>query len=259
MRVLFFGDIFGKPGRKVLLGELEAIIHKYNCDIVIANAENLADGKGLTEKTLKPLFAIGVDAVTGGNHLWDREESLEFIAREPRIVKPLNMPLKAPGNPCYRVHKEGMELDIVSLTGQIFMPPCNSPFEAFENFWNSREDDVPLLVDIHAESTSEKRALAWFVDGRAAVLVGTHTHIQTADEEILPSGTAYISDVGMTGAHDSVIGVKKEIILEKLTTSVPKRFETSDRGLMVNAVLVDIDEQSRRSINIMRLRYKVEV
>jgi len=259
MRILFFGDVFGKPGRMVLLTHLKDIIAEHKADIVIANAENLADGRGLTEKTLKPLFAAGVDAVTGGNHLWDREEAHAYIAREHRIVKPLNYPKSAPGQELCRIRKDGLALDIISLCGQIYMPPCNSPFEAFDSFWQARTESVPLFVDIHAESTSEKRALAWYVDGRAAVLAGTHTHIQTADEEILPAGTAYITDVGMTGAHDSVIGVRKDIILEKLSSSVPRRFETSDQGLMVNAILVEAEPNTTSALSISRLRYKVEV
>ena len=259
MRILFFGDIFGKPGRMILLTHLRDIVASTKADFVIANAENLADGKGLTEKTLKPLFAAGVDAVTGGNHLWDREESHDFICREPRIVKPLNYPKSAPGHEVYTIRKNDYELDVISICGQIFMPPCNSPFEAFEGFLTTRIASRPLFLDMHAESSSEKRAMGWFVAGKATLMAGTHTHIQTADEEILPGGTAYITDVGMTGSHDSVIGVRKEIILEKLTTSVPRRFETSDRGLMVNAIIVEANPDSGQAVSIERLRYKVEV
>ncbi|MDD2507118.1 MAG: TIGR00282 family metallophosphoesterase [Candidatus Cloacimonetes bacterium] len=259
MRVLFFGDVFGKPGRSVLCAHLKSMISEYRVDFVIANGENLADGKGLTEKTLKPLFAAGVDAVTSGNHLWDREESLDYIVREPRILKPMNYPSAAPGNCNFLLQKDDLCLEIICLTGQIFMPPCNSPFEAFDSFWSGRNTGTPLFVDIHAESTSEKRAMGWYLDGKAAVVVGTHTHIQTADEEILHGGTAYITDVGMTGAHNSVIGVRKEIILEKLSTSVPHRFESADGGLMVNAVIIDLDDVGKRATHISRLRYPVEV
>jgi len=258
MRILFFGDIYGRPGRKVILANLKEMIANQAADIVIANVENLADGRGVTEKTLKPLFAIGVDAATGGNHLWDREESLAYIQREKRIVKPLNYPHSSPGNICYRIEKDSFVLDVISLTGQIFMPPCNSPFEAFDGFWANRKDAVPLFIDVHAESTSEKRALGWYIGSRAAALIGTHTHIQTADEELLLGGLAYISDAGMTGAHDSVIGVRKEIILQKLSTAVPHRYESAESGLMVNAVLVDIDSVTSRATGISRLRYYVE-
>ncbi len=259
MKILFFGDLFGKPGRKALLQELPALMDRYQSDFVVINAENLADGRGLTEKTLKPLFNAGVDMVTGGNHLWDRAESLEYISREPRIVKPINYPSEAPGSTFHTVHKGDLSLCAISLSGQIFMPPCDSPFKAFDEFWEGEYPKVPLLVDLHAESSGEKRAIGWHVDGRASALLGTHTHIQTADEEILPGGTAYLTDVGMTGAHDSVIGVKKEIILKKMRTSVPHRFETSDQGLMINAVYLEIDDESRKAGKIERLRYTVEI
>jgi len=258
MRVLFFGDVFGKPGRMALVHRLPSLINRYSSDFVVVNAENLADGRGVTEKTLKPMFSAGVDAVTSGNHLWDREESLDYIAHESRIIKPTNYPASAPGNRYYVARKNDLALGIICLTGQVYMPPCDSPFAAFDSFWESREQSYPLLVDFHAESTAEKRAMGWYIDGRASALLGTHTHIQTADEEILPMGTAYLTDVGMTGAHDSVIGVKKEIILEKFRTSVPRRFETSDRGLMINAAFIEIDDVNHAATRIERIRIPVE-
>jgi 2',3'-cyclic-nucleotide 2'-phosphodiesterase len=259
MKVLFFGDVFGKPGRMALLQHLPSLIAEYNSDFVVVNAENLADGRGLTEKTLKPLFSHNVDVVTSGNHLWDRAESLEYIAHEQRILKPLNFPPFAPGSDSITLQKGDLSLTVVCLTGQIFMPPCDSPFQAFDAFWERSNQEIPLLVDFHAESTSEKRAFGWHVNGRATAMIGTHTHIQTADEEILSGGTAYLTDVGMTGSHDSVIGVKKEIILQKLKTSVPHRYETSDRGLMINGAMIEIDEGSRHALQIKRLRFPVEL
>jgi hypothetical protein len=258
MIVLFFGDVYGKPGRFALLQKLPDLMAEYKSDFVIVNVENLADGRGLTEKTLKPLFNQGVDVVTGGNHLWDRAESLEYIAHEKRIIKPINYPASAPGSDSYIITKSGSTLGVMCLTGQIFMPPCDSPFHAFDRLWEDADHSIPWLVDFHAESTSEKRAFGWYVDGRAAVVVGTHTHIQTADEEILPQKTAYLTDVGMTGAHDSVIGVKKEIILEKLRSAVPRRYETSDKGLMINAAVFELDNDSGRALSIKRLRIPVE-
>ncbi len=258
MTVLFFGDIFGKPGRVALLNRLPQLIAHYNSDFVIVNGENLADGRGITEKTAKPLFGNGVDVITSGNHLWDRKEGLEYIADEPRIVKPMNFPPMAPGNMNYIARKGDLALSIVCFTGQIFMPPCDSPFQIFDGFWENADRALPLFIDFHAESTSEKRGFGWHVDGRASAVIGTHTHIQTADEEILSEGTAYLTDAGMTGAHDSVIGVKKEIILEKFRTSVPHRFETSDQGLMINGVAVVLDPISRRATRIERIRLSVE-
>jgi len=172
----------------------------------------------------------------------------------------MNYPHTAPGYRCYRLQKGELQLDLVCLTGQIFMPPCDSPVHAVDAFLKERKDtSVPVFVDFHAESTAEKRALGWFLDGKVAAMVGTHTHIQTADAEILPSGTAYITDVGMTGSHDSVIGVKKNIVLERFYSCVPHRFETSDRGLMINAVLVEIDQTSGKAVSIQSIRRKVEL
>ena len=258
MIILFIGDIFGKPGRLALLKHLSGLIDRYKSDFVIVNGENLADGRGITEKTLRPLLNNGVDVITSGNHLWDREEGLEYIAQEPRIVRPMNYPPMAPGNLNYIARKDDLELSVVCFTGQVFMPPCDSAFQTFDDFWESTDQALPLFIDFHAESTSEKRGFGWHVDGRASAMIGTHTHIQTADEEILCEGTGYLTDAGMTGAHDSVIGVKKEIILEKFRTSVPRRFETSDQGLMINGVVVEIDPISRQTTRLQRIRFAVE-
>jgi len=259
MRILFFGDVFGKPGRSLIMQELPRLRHEYKADFVILNAENLADGRGITEKVAKALWHSGVDAMTSGNHLWDREEALSYIAKEKRLVRPLNYPANSIGNISCRLEKGNLALDIICLTGQMFMPPCDSAFHGFDTFWNSRkEPEIPLLVDFHAESTAEKRAFAWHIDGRAAVMVGTHTHIQTADSEILPGGMAYITDVGMTGSHDSVIGVKKHIILDRFVNNIPQRFETSDKGLMINAVFIELDN-SGKAREIRRIWTKEEL
>ena len=259
IRLLFFGDVYSKAGRIALLNSLPGLKEEFRPDFVIANGENLADGKGLTEKTAKPLFHAGVDALTGGNHLWDRKEAWEYIRNQPQIVKPLNYPEATPGFSSCALAKDDKQLTIVTLCGQIYMPPCDSPFTALETWLNRNQASAGcLMIDFHAESTSEKRAMGWFVDGRAAALVGTHTHIQTADEELLPRGTAYITDVGMTGAHDSVIGVKKEIILDKFVSALPARYESADRGLQINAVYLELDGQSGRAISIQRIKREVQ-
>ncbi len=259
IKLLFLGDVFSKAGRLVLFNSLPSLKQEFAPDFIVINGENLADGKGLTEKTTRPLFQAGVDAITGGNHLWDRAESWEYIKGNPQIVKPMNYPESTPGNICSRLVKNGKRLSVITLCGQVYMPPCDSPFVAFERWIQANpERDACLLVDFHAESTSEKRALGWFVDGQASALVGTHTHIQTADEEILPDGTAYITDVGMTGAHDSVIGVKKNIIVDKFRHALPARYESSDRGLMINAVYLELDEASGKALSIQRIRRKVD-
>jgi metallophosphoesterase (TIGR00282 family) len=267
MKVLFFGDVYGKAGRQALLTALPGLKDEFRPDFVIANAENLADGKGITEKTLHPLLSAGIDAVTGGNHLWDRAESLEYIKGLGCIAKPMNYPACTPGNRYVVLQKNSLKLAVICLCGQIYMPPCDNPFIALENFMAEvdRPDftningvsKIPILLDFHAESTSEKRAMGWFADGKIGAVLGTHTHIQTADEEILPLGTSYISDVGMTGAHDSVIGVRKNIIVEKMLTAIPSRYESSDLGLQVNAVCIEFDPFSGFATDITRIRRHV--
>ncbi len=255
MKVLFLGDVFGKAGREILQRHLRRILDENAIDFCVINGENLADGRGLTEKTTKPLFDLGVDAITGGNHLWDRAESHDFIRRTPKIVKPLNYPALAPGSMWYTINNNNMSLTVISLSGQIYMPPADSPFVAFDtNFEAFRKEGKAVLLDLHAESTAEKRALGWYIDGRVSAVIGTHTHIQTADEEILPNGTAYITDAGMTGPHDSVIGIKKKIIIDKMKSSVPMRYEVSDRGLQINGVIIQIDPESGLAESICRLR-----
>jgi len=259
MRILFFGDIFGKSGRTAFLARIGELKEEFSADLVVVNGENIADGKGLTEKTVRQLFQYGVDSITGGNHLWDRPESLDYIRGSHRIVKPLNYPKATPGLDYQVLEAAGGRLAILCLTGQVFMPACDSPFATFDRWYDAHQhEELCALVDFHAESTAEKRAMGWHVDGRACALLGTHTHVQTADEEILPGGTAYITDVGMTGPHDSVIGMKKGIILEKFRNAIPIRYEVSDRGLQINAVCVEVDPASRMATSITRIRRRVD-
>jgi len=261
IKLLFFGDILGKPGRQVLYDQLPVLKAEFGPDFIIINGENLADGRGLTEKTVKPLLHAGVDIVTGGNHLWDRNEAWEYIGHHPAIVKPLNYPASAPGNAVCTLRKGELELTVLTLCGQIYMPPSDSPFTALERWFedNPGHEQRCVLVDFHAESTAEKRALGWFTDGHISALIGTHTHIQMADEEILPLGTAYLTDAGMTGPHDSVIGVRKEIILDKFRHSLPLRYETSNLGLQVNAVYLELDPATGRALKIERVRRGLEL
>ena len=261
IKLLFFGDVFGKPGRQILYDQLPGLKAEFGPDFILINGENLADGRGLTEKTVKPLFQAGVDIVTGGNHLWDRSEAWDFIGYNPSIVKPLNFPTTAPGNTVCTLRKGELELTVLTLCGQIYMPPCDSPFTALERWFedNPGHEGRCVLVDFHAESTAEKRALGWFADGHISALIGTHTHIQTADEEILPQGTAYITDAGMTGPHDSVIGVRKDIILNKFHHGLPSRYETSNLGLQVNAVYLELNPATGKAWKIERLRRHVKL
>ncbi|MCB5258770.1 MAG: TIGR00282 family metallophosphoesterase [Candidatus Cloacimonadaceae bacterium] len=260
IKILFFGDVFGKAGRRIVCDYLPHLKEEFSPDFIILNGENLADGRGLTEKTSKILFNAGVDAITGGNHLWDRTESWNYIRNNPKIIKPLNYPSSAPGNPCFTLVKDGKKLTLLNLCGQLFMPPTNSPFMALESWFNNNHinNSSCILIDFHSESTSEKRAFGWFVDGRVSAVLGTHTHIQTADEEILPQGTAYITDVGMTGAHNSVIGIKKEIIIEKFKLCLPIKYESSDLGPQINAVYLELDDLTHKAQKILRIKRQVE-
>ena len=260
MKLVFIGDVFGKPGRIALLKEIDNLKQNFQPDFIVMNAENLADGKGLTEKTARPLFEAGIDAMTGGNHLWDRAESLDYIRKNPRIIKPMNYPSATPGSYFHTLVRDGFRLTIINLCGQVYMPACDSPFSALENRYQDLQSlSDAIVLDFHAESTAEKRAMGWYADGKISAVLGTHTHIQTADEEILPGGTAYITDVGMTGSHDSVIGVKKDLIVEKFRTSIPVRYEASDRGLQINAVCLEIDQDYGRAISISRIKYNTEI
>ncbi|MBM4399083.1 MAG: TIGR00282 family metallophosphoesterase [Candidatus Cloacimonetes bacterium] len=255
MKILFLGDVFGKSGRDLVLNQITRLKDYYMPEVLIINGENLADGKGLTEKTTKPLFSAGVDIITGGNHLWDRFDSRDFIQSETRIIKPLNYPSSSVGNPYRKISAGDEEILVLSLTGQLFMPPCNSPFEALETFLTNTERlPKAILVDFHAESTAEKRALLHMFDGKVSAIIGTHTHIQTADEEITEAGTGYITDVGMTGPHDSVIGIKKHLIMEKMKTCMPIRYEVADSGLQINGIYLEIDTTTGQTVKILRIR-----
>lgn len=257
MNVLFLGDIFGKPGREVCFKHLPALIEEQEADFCIANGENVAQGRGITAKTSKLLFEAGIDAFTSGNHLWDQKDAVEFIKSETRILRPLNFPEKAVGATHIVLKKDNFELAVISLIGQAFMGAANSPFEVADNFLKNHQLPNSILVDIHAEATAEKRALGYYLDGRVSAVIGTHTHIQTADEEILPAGTAYLTDAGMTGPHDSIIGVRKEIILEKILSGMPIRHEISKAGLQINGVLIEINETSGKAVRIERIKRKI--
>ena len=259
MKILFFGDIFGKAGRSLVIDQLPALREEFQLDICLANGENIAPGRGITRKTAEPLFAAGIDLFTSGNHLWDKKETLAYLEQENRILKPANYFQKAIGNTSHIIQlKDGRKLAVFCLIGQVFMSPSNSLVETTDKILPELQKETNnILVDLHGEATAEKRALAFYLDGRISALFGTHTHIQTADEEILPGGTGYITDVGMTGPHDSVIGIKKDIILEKLLSGMPKTYEVSDSGLQINAVFLEIDDDSGKTVSIERIRRKI--
>jgi 2',3'-cyclic-nucleotide 2'-phosphodiesterase len=259
MKIIFLGDVFGKPGRTLVLDNIARLKEQYSANIVIINGENLADGRGLTDKTTKSLFDAGVSIITSGNHLWDRYESHEFLKSENRIIKPLNYPKEALGNTHCTINTNNEFLTVFCITGQMFMSACDSPYAAADNFLLSGNFiNHTILVDFHAESTAEKRAFAQMFDGRLSAIVGTHTHIQTADEEILPLGTSYITDAGMTGPHDSVIGVKKNLIVEKMRTGMPVRYEVADSGLQINGIFIESDPATNCTLRIERIREKLD-
>jgi len=259
MNILFIGDIFGKTGRTIIQKHLPDLKKEFEIDVCLANGENIAHGRGITEKTAKPLFEVGIDLFTGGNHLWDKKETVSYLQYEKRILKPANYNKRAVGNTSYILNLDnGKKLGVFCLVGQVFMSPANSLIDTSDIMLSQLEDKTDyILVDLHCEATAEKRALAFYLDGKISAFVGTHTHIQTADEEILPAGTAYITDVGMTGPHDSVIGIKKEIIIQKLATGMPVQHEISESGLQINAVVIQVNDDTGKAESIQRIRRKL--
>jgi 2',3'-cyclic-nucleotide 2'-phosphodiesterase len=255
MRLLFVGDIVGKPGRAILARALRPLVEREGLDFVIANIENSAGGFGVTRETAEAILALGVHAMTSGNHIWDKKEAIDYIAREPRLLRPINYAAGAPGvGSGVFTGPGGHTVAVVNAMGRVHMPLVDDPFRKLdEELARLREVTPIIVVDFHAEATSEKVALAWHLDGRASLVVGTHTHVATADERVLPGGTAAITDVGMTGPHDSVIGVEKVPAIARFLTGMPTRFETATGNPRVNGVLVDIDEDTGRARAISRI------
>ena len=257
IKVLFLGDVFGRPGRRLARELLPSLVARHEIDLVAANVENAAGGVGLSIKAAEELFEAGVDVMTSGNHIWRHKEIYDFLESDDRIVRPANYPDSAPGRGSliYRT-AGGVDVGVVNLIGRVFMKPLACPFElANREVGRLKEAGVRvILVDMHAEATSEKRALGWHLDGRVGAVLGTHTHVQTADEEILPGGTAYLTDLGMTGPHESVIGMKKEGILSGFLTSLPIRFEAAKRGLRLEGAIIFLDPETGRAKNIERIQ-----
>jgi len=255
LRLLFIGDIFAKAGRQVLANRLEKLkcIHKW--DVCIANAENAAGGKGINYSTAQEIFGCGVDVITLGNHTWARNESLNFLDNCDRIVRPSNYPAGNPGKGKLVLEKNGVNIGVINLIGRVYMDPwAECPFQAADRDVSilSRQCKV-IIVDFHAEATSEKLALAYYLDGRVSAVIGTHTHVQTADEKILENKTAYISDVGMTGPADGIIGVNRNQVIRKFMTGLPVRFEPAKGRTCLNAVIIDIDENTGLARDIFRI------
>jgi 2',3'-cyclic-nucleotide 2'-phosphodiesterase len=260
MRILFIGDIVGAPGRRIVVERLEDIIGNEQADLVIANGENSASGFGITPRLTEELLSTGIEVLSGGNHIWDRKEILDFIPREPRLLRPANFPAASPGKGLFRgTSRQGIPYAVLCLQGRIFMASNEDPFATADRELASLNPETKvILVDIHAEATSEKQAMGWYLDGRVSAVVGTHTHVPTADERILPNGTAYITDVGMTGPHDSVIGMEKGAIIKRFLDGLPARFEVATGDIQMNAVLIEVDSLSGRAVSIARRRYRIE-
>ncbi len=260
MNILFIGDVVGAPGRQAIAVHLPRLRSTEQIDFCIANAENAAGGFGLTRDIAEDLFALGVQVLTGGNHLWDKKDILDFIGHEPRIIRPANYPARVPGARAgVFAATGGLQVGVISLMGRVFMPTTDCPFRTADELVGLlRAETHVIIVDMHAEATSEKVAMGWYLDGRVSAVLGTHTHIPTADERILPAGTAYITDVGMTGPYDSVIGVVKEIAIGRFLEQTPRRLSTASGDARLAAVLLNIDERSGRARSIRRLGLAVD-
>jgi metallophosphoesterase (TIGR00282 family) len=246
MKLLFIGDVVGGVGRRALAALLPRLRDRHEPDFVVVNGENAAGGVGITERTARELLGAGVDAVTLGNHAYRHREVLEFLDSEPRIVRPANYPKGSPGHGHTVVEADGMRLGVVNLSGALFLEAARSPFAEVDAILAELKGKADyLLVDFHAEATSEKIAMGWHLDGRVTACVGTHTHVPTADARVLPGGTAYVTDVGMTGPRGGVIGVKREQALDRFRTMVPVRFETSNDDPWLNAVLIESGADGR--------------
>jgi len=249
MRVLFIGDIVGSPGRQIVRDRLADLVEHQHIDLVIANGENSASGFGITPRIAEDLFHTGIDVLTGGNHSWDRKEIYEYIPHEPRLLRPANFAESNPGSGVYvGTAKNGVKYAVLNLQGRVFLAPNEDPFKKADSELAKLPPDVVfVLVDIHAETTSEKIAFGWYLDGRVTAVVGTHTHVTTADERVLPEGTAYITDVGMTGPHEGIIGMERTTIIKKFIDGLPARFEVATGDVQMNAVLIETDDAGPRN------------
>lgn len=254
MKLLIVGDVCGRPGRAAFSKYVRKIRNEQGIDIVIVNGENAAAGKGLTRKALDELYAGGADIVTSGNHIWDKKDVFQFIDSEPFLIRPANYPEGAPGKGWCAFPFKAKTVGVMNLSGRAFMPPMDCPFQRVEDILREMKDECDIIIlDFHAETTSEKLAMAWYLDGRVNAVIGTHTHVQTADERLLPKGTAYISDVGMVGPWDSVLGVKTDLIIEKFLSCRPVKFEIPDTECVFSAVIVTVDDTTNKTLKIERL------
>jgi metallophosphoesterase (TIGR00282 family) len=255
LRILFFGDIVGRPGRRGISAILPNWAAQYRPDVVIANGENAAGGIGISPAVAEELLDLGIDLLTLGNHAWQKRDVYGFLDANTKIIRPLNMPPGVPGRGYAILDVGGQPLAVVNLCGRIFLGEYDDPFRAIDGLL-AEIDSPNVLVDFHAETSSEKQAFGWFVDGRVSAVIGTHTHVQTADDRILPGGTAYITDVGMCGPQDSVIGMDRDIILHRFLTQLPTRFEVAKGDPLVCAAVVEISEEDGKATRFGRLQWR---
>jgi len=260
MRILFIGDIFGRPGRNIVKDRLPGIVRDHQINLIIANGENSAAGFGITPALAEELFELNIDVITTGNHVWDKREIVDYFqlvegnghGPARRVLRPANYPADMPGSGVYEGIKGQIPYAVINLQGRVFMASNDDPFRTADQLLQKIKAKV-ILVDIHAEATSEKISMGWYLDGRVTAVVGTHTHVPTADERVLPNGTAYVTDVGMTGPYDSVIGVEKEQILHRFLTGLPSRFEAAKGDPRLCAVLVECDPNTGKANSIQRI------
>ncbi len=252
--VLFIGDIIGKPGLAFVQTWLPALKKEYKPDVIIANGENVNDGKGIVKSEGEILFQLGVDVITGGNHIWDKHQSQDYLKVEPRVLRPLNYPKGTHGNGMYVIQKDKYRVGVINLQGRSFMATIDCPFRSAEFALSKLKSETNLIfIDIHAEATAEKIALGWFLDGKVTGIFGTHTHVQTADERILPNGTGYITDVGMTGPYESVIGMKSQAAINRFIYQTPQKYETAQNDVHLSGVLVTAEIATGKCTAIKRI------
>jgi metallophosphoesterase (TIGR00282 family) len=254
MKVLMIGDVVAKPGRVAVLERIQDLREQHHIDLAVMNAENLAGGFSVTPSLCEQLFAAGIDAMTSGNHIFDKKEAHDYIRKQPRLLRPANYPPNTPGSGFWEAEVKGIGIAVISMMGRVFMPPSDDPFRVVDGVLESLSPQTKVrLVDMHAEATSEKVAMGWYLDGRVSAVIGTHTHVQTADERILPEGTAYLTDVGMTGSYSGVIGMEKRDVIARFTMATARRAEHSTGQVRICAAVLDIDETTGKAREIQRL------
>jgi metallophosphoesterase (TIGR00282 family) len=259
LKLIFVGDVVGKSGRRAVSALLPGLRKKYGVDVVIANAENSAGGFGVTRKSLDELTGAGVDFFTTGNHVWDKKEGVRLLDELDNIVRPGNYPGDSPGGGIRMASVNGTGIGIVNLQGRVFMPPLDCPFQWIQaRLENLKKHAAVIVVDMHAEATSEKIAMGWFLDGRVSLVVGTHTHVPTRDDRILPLGTGYVTDVGMTGSYDGIIGVKKDAVITRFLNQRPTRFEVAGTDLRCDYIVAEIDDSTGKTRSIEHLQSRME-